>query len=257
MTIRAVAIHRSPGNAPGWFMLACAVTALALAFPRGAQGVPLEPALANLIHQFTLETIQAQPIGQAATPGSAAPRIDIEVGQPDSRLHLAQCAKAEPYVPAGVRLGGATRAGLKCVQGSTAWNITVPVVIRIFGRGLVALSNIPAGAILKSEDLTVGDVDLVADTSAALSEPQAIEGRTLARPLNVGQSLRLSHLKPRQWFAPGDTVKLVSSGSGFQIASQGQALSPGIDGQLVRVRTEAGKSLSGTAVGDRLVALEM
>ena len=256
MTIQAVAFRRSPGNAPGWFMLACAVAALALAFPHGAQAVPLEPAVATHIHQFTLEAIQAQPIGQAATPGSAAPRIDIEVGQPDARLHLAQCAKAEPYVPAGIRLGGATRIGLKCVQGPTAWNITVPVVIRIFGRGLVALSNIPAGGTLKSQDLAIGDVDLVADTSAALNEPQAVEGRTLARPLNVGHSLRLSHLKPRQWFAPGDTVKLVSSGSGFQIASQGQALTPGIDGQPVRVRTEAGKILSGTAVGDRLVALD-
>ena len=257
MSNRAVAIHRSPGNAPGWFVIACAVAALMLAFPQGAQAVPLEPALANHIHQFTLEAIQAQPIGQAATAGSAAPLIAIEVGQPDSRLQLAQCAKAVPYVPSGIRLGGATRIGLKCVRGPTAWNITVPVVIRIFGRGLVALSNIPAGATLKSQDLTVGDVDLVADTSAALSEPQAIEGRTLVRPLNVGQSLRLSHLKPRQWFAPGDTVKLVSSGSGFQIASQGQALTPGIDGQPVRVRTEAGKILSGTAIGDRLVALNM
>ena len=257
MTIQAVAFRRRPNNVPLWFMHASAIAALVLTIPHQAQALPLEPAFTDQIRRFTLEAIQAQPVGQATVPGSAAPQIHIQVGEPDSRLRLAQCTKVEPYVPPGVRLGGATRIGLKCLQGSTTWNITVPVVIRVFGRGLVALSNIPAGATLKSQDLAVGDVDLVADTSAALTETQVVEGRTLTRPLSVGQSLRLSHLKLRQWFAPGDTVKLIASGSGFQIASQGQALTPGIDGQPVRVRTEAGKILSGTAVGDRQVVLDL
>ncbi len=160
-------------------------------------------------------------------------------------------------MPAGIRLAGPTRIGLKCIAGTTAWRISVPVTIRIYGRGLVAIKNVAAGAPISAQDVAMGEVDLASDTSPALTDLHAVEGRTLARSMSTGQGLRLSHLKPRQWFSAGDTVKLVASGNGFLIASQGQALSPGLDGQPVRVRTEGGRVVSGTAVADRQVSLDL
>jgi flagella basal body P-ring formation protein FlgA len=76
-------------------------------------------------------------------------------------------------------------------------------------------------------------------------------GRTLTRSVQPGQSLRLSHLKPRQWFAAGDIVMVMGSGAGFSISGEGQALTPGIEGQPARVRTESGRVLTGTPVAER------
>lgn len=160
-------------------------------------------------------------------------------------------------MPTGTRLAGPTRIGLKCIEGTKPWRISIPVTIRIYGRGLVAIKNVAAGAPITAQDVAMGEVDLASDASPALTDLQTAEGRTLARSMSTGQGLRLSHLRPRQWFSAGDTVKLVASGNGFLIASQGQALSPGLDGQPVRVRTEGGRVVSGKPVADRQVSLDL
>ncbi len=50
----------------------------------------------------------------AARPAGAAPlRLVVSVGSLDSRLNLAPCAQVEPYIPAGMRLWGKTRLGLR------------------------------------------------------------------------------------------------------------------------------------------------
>ncbi len=253
-----------------------ALAAALLLAPAGARADTLDAALVERIRQFTLQAVQAQPVARpAAAPAlfsvssesatssvknvttAAAPRVQVEVGAIDARLRLAPCVKAEPYLPNGTRLAGATRVGLRCVQGAVAWNISVPVHVQVLGRGLVALAALPLGAVLSAQDVAVGEVDLAADPSAALLDPKLLEGRTLARPLAVGQSIRQAHLKPRQWFAAGDTVKVVASGDGFAVAAQGQALTPGVEGQPARVRTEAGRVVSGMPVSEHQLALDL
>jgi hypothetical protein len=54
-----------------------------------------------------------------ASSGDLPLRMEVEVGALDRRLTLAPCAQVEPYLPAGSRLWGKTRVGLRCVQGSS------------------------------------------------------------------------------------------------------------------------------------------
>jgi flagella basal body P-ring formation protein FlgA len=69
--------------------------------------------------------------------------------------------------------------------------------------------------------------------------------------------LRSGDLRPRMWFAAGDTVRIVAGGSGWHIRGEGQALGPGVEGQVVRVRTESGRIISGMAVADRQVEVAL
>jgi flagella basal body P-ring formation protein FlgA len=73
----------------------------------------------------------------------------------------------------------------------------------------------------------------------------------------AGDAPRQADLKARQWFAAGDTVRLVASGPGFAISSDATALSHGMEGQPARVRTEGGRVLSGRPVGERRVEVEL
>jgi flagellar basal body P-ring formation protein FlgA len=82
-------------------------------------------------------------------------------------------------------------------------------------------------------------------------------GRTLAKSMVAGQSLRMAHLKLRQWFAAGETVRVLAQGAGFNVASEGQALTAGYEGQPAKVRTEAGRVLTGIAVGERRMELAL
>ncbi|HEY6510853.1 MAG TPA: flagellar basal body P-ring formation chaperone FlgA, partial [Burkholderiaceae bacterium] len=71
--------------------------------------------------------------------------------------------------------------------------------------------------------------------------------------LRPGQAVREADLKARQWFAAGDTVRVISAGPGFAISADGQALAAGIEGRPVKVRIEGGRVVSGRATAERRV----
>src|SRR4029453_8289574 len=130
-------------------------------------------------------------------------RFEVIVGRLDPRLRLAPCERIEPHLPAGTRLWGRTRIGLRCAQGPSSWNVFLPITVRAWGRGLVATGGAAAGSTLQAGDVAAGEVDLAEAGSPALLDPDQAVGRLLAQPLRPGQSLRLSHLRARQWFAAG------------------------------------------------------
>lgn len=199
-------------------------------------------------------TAAAQP---AAAQPDGLPRVEVSVGRLDPRLQLAPCQTVVPYLPPGSRALGQTRIGLRCTQGRKLWNVYLPVTVKVYARALVATTALPAGAVLQRQHLAEAEVDVAASSDPALTLPTMAVGRTLARNLAPGDALRQADLKPKLWFAAGDTVRVVAVGAGFQIAADAQALGPGIDGQNVRARIEGGRIVSGLATGDRRIEVPM
>lgn len=208
-----------------------------------------QPAVAGAIEE------QAQQFAHEAAAGTGA-RVEVVVGSLDPRLHLAPCARVEPYLPAGTRLWGHSRIGLRCVEGPARWNVYLPLTVKVFGRALVAARALPAGAVLSATDVQEAEVDLAAGTPPLQASEPAL-GRTLARPIDAGQALRFADLRARQWFAAGDTVQIVAVGSGFRISGEGQALGPGLEGQPARVRLEGGRIVSGQPVAERRIEIRL
>ena len=226
-----------------------AAAALAQAAPPAASNSGLDTGLEQQVRQLALDG------SHAASPGT--PRVEVSVGQLDPRLRLAPCTQVQPYIPDGMRLWGKSRIGLRCLQGATRWTVYLPITVKVFGSALIATSGVASGSVLTAADLVPAEVDLAEDNSAPVVSTELAVGRTLARALKPGQSLRQSHLKARQWFAAGESVTLVAQGEGFSVAGEGQALNPGIEGQTVRVRTESGRVLTGQPVGERRVELAL
>ena len=184
-------------------------------------------------------------------------RVEVQVGQLDPRLRLAPCNQIQPYVPTGSVLWGRTRIGLRCVQGEKPWNVFLPITVKVMAPALVAGSTLPVGHVLTEADLVQGEVDLAENTSEAIVDSGLATGRSLTRAMAPGQSLRQFHLKPRQWFAAGDLVKVVAIGPGYRVASQGEAQTAGLEGQVARIKMESGRTLTGMPVADRLVELPL
>lgn len=228
----------------GWCWLLSA--GLMLLLVSGVAWADEEP-VAEQVRQLALAA------GQRTLPGA---RVEVEVGQLDPRLHLAPCERVQPYLPNGSKPWGKTRVGLRCEQGATHWNVFLPVTVKVFGRGLVAAAALPAGTTLAETDLREEEVDLAVGGSA-ITSAQAALGRTLLRALNPGDALHQSDLKQRQYFAAGQTVQLVAVGSGYQVSGEGQALTPGLEGQTVRVRTDSGRVVTGQAVADHRVEIPL
>lgn len=237
----AAAHRRSRRWRAGGALLLWAAVAAAQTEP-----TPLDPALRGRLQQLVEQAAQA-----VAAPLQA--RVEVAVGQLDPNLRLAPCERIEPYLPPGMRAAGSLRLGLRCLQGPTRWNVYLPVTVKLWGRALVAQAGLPAGTVLEARHLQLAEVDLAAGSDLALRQASEVLNRTLARPLAAGDALRAGDLRKRQWFNAGDTVRVVAVGNGFAISAEGLALSPGVEGQPVRVRTESGRVVSGQPVAERRV----
>lgn len=227
------------------WMLLCAVALAAL--PARAQAIELQ--LAQQVRQFALDASRS-----ASAPGL---RVNVRVGRLDPRLRLAPCTAVQPYLPSGTRLWGASRIGLRCADAGTRWNVFLPITVEIFGPALVADAPLPAGHVLAASDMRSAEVDLAATRAMPLVRAERAIGRSLARPLAAGSTIQSTDLRARQWFAAGDSVRLVAAGSGWRIHGEGQAMAPGLEGQSVRVRTDSGRVVSGVAVAERLVEVAL
>jgi flagella basal body P-ring formation protein FlgA len=206
-----------------------------------------------------VEAIARSSGGSAAGPqaGERGMRVEIQVGKLDPRLKLAACTKVEPYLPAGAPAWGATRVGLRCAEGARHWNVALPVTVHVYARATVVNANLGAGAVLEAGQLAEAEVDLAAAPGAALPDADQAVGRTLAHSLGAGSPLRQTDLKPRQYFAAGETVRVVALGTGWQVVTEGQAMNAGVEGQMARVRTESGRILNARPTGDRAVELTL
>jgi flagella basal body P-ring formation protein FlgA len=217
---------------------------------QAADAVPaLDPALGQQVRQIALDAVR---------PGAAGvKRVEVAIGTLDPRLRLAPCQHVEPYLPNGVRLWGKAHIGLRCTQGVAAWNVFLPITVKAFGRALVASAALPTGSVISAGDLVEAEVDLAEEPSMAVNDLQLAQGRTLTRNLLPGQSLRQAHLKARQWFAAGATVTVLAQGPGFSVSSTGEALTPGIEGQSARVKTDSGQVLVGMPIAENRMSLPL
>ena len=189
-------------------------------------------------------------------PGATL-RMEVSVGTLDSRLRLAPCSRVEPYLPAGSRLWGRTRLGLRCVEGSSAWNVFLPVTIKAWGPAWVLTGNVASGAVLTANDAAQAEVDWAADAAPVLANPEAWLGQTATRQLMAGQALRQSMVKAPSLFKAGAQVRVSAQGPGYAVTSAGQALSAGSVGQTVRVRMDNGRIVSGIVSEDGTVTITL
>jgi flagella basal body P-ring formation protein FlgA len=210
-----------------------------------AADMNISDALAEQVKQLALASTGGS---EVEMPG--VPRVEIVVGKLDPRLRLAPCNRIEPNMPAGTKLWGKTRIGLRCVDGPTRWNVYLPLTVKVFGHALVAANPLTPGTPLNVSDFSDEEVDLAAEPGTPMTDGQAIAGRSLFGPMAPGQILRQTMLKPRKFFDAGDMVTITASGEGFSASAQAQAISNGVEGIPARVKMDSGKILSGAPIAD-------
>lgn len=227
----------------GWACLAL------LAGSVQAQGAPDFQAVAQ--DWLRDATAAAQPMGPSAL------RMEVKVGSLDSRLKLAPCGNVEPYLPPGSRLWGRTRVGLRCIDGVSRWNVSLPVTVNAFGPAWVIKGSVAAGALVTEGDVVEAEVNWAEEASPVVRDRALWLGQIATRQLTTGQTLRQGMVKPAQVFQAGAPVRVVAQGAGFEISSDAQAVSAGVVGQVARVRMENGRVSSGLVLDAKTVKIEL
>ena len=155
------------------------------------------------------------------------------------------CGTDWPYLPAGARLWGRSRLGLRCLEGATRWNVFLPLTIKAYGPAWVLTANVPLGTALTEADATQAEVDWAAEPASVVADPSMWVGQVASRQLLAGQTLRQSMVRAPHLFKTGAQVRVVAEGPGYAVSATGQAMAAGAVGQTVRIRMANGRIISG------------
>jgi flagellar basal body P-ring formation protein FlgA len=181
-------------------------------------------------------------------------RPDIAITENAALARLAQCERMEAFLNPGTRLWGHAFVGVRCLVRPN-WSVSVPVSIRLYGKALVATQTVPALVPIPAGAVKIEDTELTRDPGPVATSPVELEDRFCTRLIEVGQVIPLSALRTIPAVGQGDTVKLLGIGNGFSISTDAVALASAGAGETVRVRTDAGRTLSGIARHGRVVEM--
>lgn len=173
-------------------------------------------------------------------------KVSYHIGQLDPRTQLTPCSAFEPFLPGGSRLWGKATVGVRCLGPST-WTIYVPVQVSVTGNYLVSTRPMTAGQLVTAGDIVTRNGDLSSLPASILTDQTQAIGKTVKNGVSAGQPLRNDQLIAPWAVQQGQSIRLVSKGSGFSVSSEGKALNNAVDGQVVQVRTGSGQTLSGIA----------
>jgi flagella basal body P-ring formation protein FlgA len=232
------------------------IAALAISCVSGIFGSALAQAQTATARDGSLYAdVQTWLNQSVASSGELPLRMEVEVGELDRRLALAPCTQVEPYLPAGSRLWGKTRVGLRCILGAVKWNVFLPITVKAYGTAWVVKGQVAAGAALAASDLMMMEVDWAERASPVIANQDDWLGLLATRPLSTGQVLRQDMVKAAQVFSSGAQVRVVARGPGFEIATSAQALSAGVVGQSARLRMDNGRVVNGVVLDRQTVSL--
>jgi len=213
--------------------------------PAFAQAAPEARQDLALVQSVAEAFVKTQALG---LPGE----VSIKVGQVDTRLALAPCAKLEAYLPAGARLWGSSSVGVRCL-GENGWSLALPVQVTVQGNVVIAARPLQAGQTLAAEDLGTRSAELTQLPAGVLTDPAQLVGRSLAIGVSAHQPLRQEWVRAPQAIRQGQAVKLLAQGRGFRLTNEGVAVTSALEGQAAQVRLASGQTVRGVAKGPGVV----
>lgn len=226
--------RRRPGLLPA-FVCALALTS-AHAADQGDAG-----RLEATVRAF----VRAQTVG---LPGE----VVVTVEAADTRSQLGPCTTFAPSVPPGARLWGRTAVAVRCL-GPSNWEIFLPVRVQVFAAHLRTTRQLAAGQQVGASDLSQTREDLTTLPDSVLTDPSQAIGLRLRIGLAAGLPLLKEHLVIPPAIRQGQNVRIVASGKGFSVSSEGTALANAAEGSQVVVRTASGRTVRGIARANGVV----
>lgn len=215
---------------------AALLVAAALALAPPVAGARQDPAV---VKKAVEDYMRVQTRG---LPGT----VTVSAGAVDPNNQWAPCPAPEVTMAPGARAWGRSSVAVTC-PGEGGWKIFVPVQVRVQGEYLILVRAVPQGQALVEADLGRQTGDLTELPAGVLTDAAQAVGRTATMALQPGRPLRGDLLRQAMAVLQGQSVKVVSGGTAFQVANEGRALNNAAPGQVAQVRLANGQVISGIA----------
>lgn len=223
-----------------------ALTALLLSPLIGGQASAADGAI-EAVERTAREFLDHQLTG---LPGKA--RYRVFPLDPSSRI--TPCPVLEAFHPRGARSMGRTSVGVRCLN-EPRWTLYLTVDIEVIGQYYILARPLRAGQAVQKADLIAREGDISRLPASVVLRPEEAIGRAPRINLAAGQPLRQDMLKVIPVVRQGQQVRLIYRGNGFVATQEGKALNNAAAGELVRVRTLNGRTVSGTANAQGIVEM--
>lgn len=186
---------------------------------------------------------QAERFLKSQTAGMPG-KVTLQVQAP--RAALPACASLDAFQSPGARALGKTTVGVRCLAPNR-WTVYLPAQVRVVGHYVVTREPLRAQQVLTAADLMLREGDLGALPADVATDLDALIGFRAVSGIAAGAPLRAGLLRPPLVVQQGQPTRLVMSGPGFTVQSEGQAMANASRGDRVRVRTRSGQIVSGIA----------
>lgn len=173
-------------------------------------------------------------------------RLQIEVGQIDSRLKLPSCDHLDNFLPPHSKEWGKITVGVRCLHPKP-WTIYVASTVRVFGDYVATTKALTAGQKIGEEDLQMMKGEISSFSPGLITQLEKAVGKTLIGSQAAGVSLHQTMFKLVPLIYSGQAVKIYTKGAGFLATNDGIAMSNAAEGQLVKARTIGGQVIAGYA----------
>lgn len=227
-----------------------------------ARVIPVIVALAAL-PGLALASTEFHPLDQVALAAEReALRLTAVDGQtgtravarpPDPRLRLPRCpAPLVTRASAGYPRGAKLSIAVGCAE--PAWQVYVAVTLHARVDVVVAARPLAVRTPITDGDVAIKEHDIADLPAGYVTDPSAVVGRTLLRPLAQGEPVQGNQLLAQTLIERGQLVTLYWQASGLRVSARGEAKTAAAADGRVRVRNlSSGREVDGIVRGDGLV----
>jgi flagella basal body P-ring formation protein FlgA len=173
-------------------------------------------------------------------------QINITIGKIDNRLKLPACENLSPFLLPGSKPWGKISLGIRCVAPKP-WTIYISANVQTNADYYVTTTPLLQGQLIGVTDIRKVSGDLATLPVGVITNPSQVIGKSLLTSLASGSPLRMDALKTFPVIQQGQSIKVVSSGSGFQVSTEALALNNANEGQVAKAKTISGQLVSGIA----------
>lgn len=170
----------------------------------------------------------------------------VTMGQVDKRLNLAACQSPTAFLPNGSKAWGKITVGVRCTA-PVNWVIYLQANVQITSEYYVASRALSQGQLITADDMSKIKGDISNLPAGIITNPEQVIGKSLQSSISSGTPLRQELLRSPAVVQQGQSVRVVSNGPGFQVATDAQALNNAAEGQVAKAKTSSGQTVSGIA----------
>ena len=171
-----------------------------------------------------------------AQAGTTRDGLSLTPAPLDPRLRLPACDQPlEAFIPDNGQVRYQTTVGVRC-GGSVHWTIYTSITVESLAPVLVARYALPRDAALTVADFQLQTRRVPGPISGYLTDPAALSGQRLKRPLAAGEALSNDALAPAFLIHRGQQVVLLARTAGIEVRVAGVALSDARVSDRIRVQ---------------------